>query len=226
MKKCALKLGLFSVILLGMISCKNEKNDLAEQKVKALETYIDSLKTVDAADREANWDKIAADYDRRNAEANEAVANLNEEERARAQAQVDAASVRYVEYKTVVLANQSAKETKATPNPNQKVRNRFFGEGKVGEDMDFSWVNKDNILQVYKDFYESYKANKDDFTREDFDEVKLLYEALDSRKNTVEKEGLSSEDNNKIASLKFKLAPMFKINRIGAKTREMNEAKE
>jgi hypothetical protein len=53
-----------------------------------------------------------------------------------------------------------------------------------------------------------------------------MYEALDSRKNTVENEGLSSEDNNKIASIKFKFGPMFKINRVGAKGRETAEAKE
>ncbi len=98
--------------------------------------------------------------------------------------------------------------------------------GKVGEDMNFAWVNKDNILQVYQDFYDSYKENKENFSREDYDEVKLLYEALDSRKNTVEKEGLTTEDNNKIASIKFKFAPMFKVNRMGAKARENTEAKE
>jgi hypothetical protein len=71
-----------------------------------------------------------------------------------------------------------------------------------------------------------YKANKGNFSREDYDEVKLIYEALDSRKNTVEKEGLSSSDNMKVASIKFKFAPMFKVNRIGAKARENEEAKE
>jgi hypothetical protein len=111
-------------------------------------------------------------------------------------------------------------------NPNQRVRDLFFGVDKIGEDMNFSWVNKDNILDTYQRFYDSYKANKEDFSREDYDEVKLIYEALDSRKNTVEKEGLSSDDNSKIAAIKFRFAPMFKTNRIGAKARENEEAKE
>jgi hypothetical protein len=46
------------------------------------------------------------------------------------------------------------------------------------------------------------------------------------KEKQVEKEGLSSEDNTKIASIKFKFAPMFKMNRIGAKARENEEAKE
>lgn len=224
MKKCAVRLGLLSMIFLGFVSCKNEESDLADQKVKALESYIDSLKTVNESEMEANWEQIAADYERKNAEANEALANLKEEDRVKAQEKVDAASVTYVGFKDVFVVKQEAAATKV--NPNQLLRDRLFGAGKLGEDMNFSWVNKDNILNTYQQFYDAYKANKDDFTREDYDEIKLLYEALDTRKNTVEKEGLSSEDNTKIASIKFKFSPMFKTNRIGAKSRENEEAKE
>jgi hypothetical protein len=102
----------------------------------------------------------------------------------------------------------------------------MFGSGKIGADMSFDWVNKDNILSVYENFFESYKKNKSNFTREDYDEAKLLFEALDSRKNTVEKEGLTTKDNNKIATIKLMFSPMFKLNRVGAKSRENQEAKE
>jgi hypothetical protein len=40
-----------------------------------------------------------------------------------------------------------------------------------------------------------------EYTREDWDEIKVLYEALDTRKNTVEKD-LASSDNMKIAGKK------------------------
>jgi len=68
--------------------------------------------------------------------------------------------------------------------------------------------------------------NKDSYSREDWDEIKMMYEALDSRKNTVEKEGLSSEGNRKIAGLKLKFAPMYTVNRMGAKSEEMDAAKK
>lgn len=224
MKNLIVKLGALSIVLLGTVSCKNEDHELADQKVKALENYVDSLKTVNDEQREANWEAIAAAYDQKTAEANLAIAKLKEEERVKSQEQVEAASVKYVEIKDAVVAKQEAK--KATANPNQILRDRFFGAGKIGEDMNFSWVNKDNILSTYQNFLQAYKDNKSGFTREDYDEVKLMYEALDSRKNTVEKEGLSSEDNSKIAAIKLEFAPMFKVNRIGAKSRENAEAKE
>jgi hypothetical protein len=96
----------------------------------------------------------------------------------------------------------------------------------AGADMDMSWVNKDNILKVYNDFNNEFEKNKDNYSREDFDEIKALYEALDTRKNTVENEGLSAADNRKIAELKFKFGPKFKWERMGAKANENSEAKE
>jgi hypothetical protein len=222
MKKCAVKLGLFSIVLLGVVSCKSKESEVADEKVKALETYVDSLKTVGDDEMMASWDKISTDFDQKVAEANEAIVNLNDEEKAVPTEKVDAVSVTYVTFKT----NVSEKQAAMKPNPNQLLRDQFFGSGKIGEDMNFSWVNKDNILSTYEKFFQSYKDNKENFSREDYDEVKLMYEALDSRKNTVENEGLSSDDNGKIASIKFKFAPMFKMNRIGAKSREMEAAKE
>jgi len=225
MKKGILKFGLFSMVLLGLVSCKNDEKELADKRISELESYVDSLKTVAAADMESNWDQIAADFDRKSTEADAALANLDEETRNTSQQKIDAARSSYDGFK-VTLETKAAETNAVASNPNQMLRDRFFGAGKVGEDMNFSWVNKDNILSVYDAFFQSYKDNKENFTREDYDEVKLMYEALDSRKNTVEKEGLSSEDNGKIASIKFKFGPMFKMNRIGAKSRENAEAKE
>jgi hypothetical protein len=70
--------------------------------------------------------------------------------------------------------------------------------------MNFDWVNKDNIHNVYQQFVHTVEDNKDAYSREDWDEVKLMYEALDSRKH-IEKER-TSDDNKKIAGLKLKFA--------------------
>lgn len=224
MKKIALKFGVFSMVALGLVSCKNEEKEMADKRISSLESYVDSLKAVTASDLEANWDQIAMDFDRKTAEANESLAKLNEDVKAKSQEQINAASMKYNEVKASVVTSMETK--KVASSPKQMLRDRLFGAGKIGDDMSFAWVNKDNILNVYETFFQAYKDNKENFTREDYDEVKLMYEALDSRKNTVEKEGLSSEDNGKIAGIKLKFAPMFKINRIGAKADETAEAKK
>ena len=226
MKNSVLKIGLFSIILIGIVSCKNEEKELADKRITALESYVDSLKEVNAEDRQANWDKIATDFDKKSIEANDALVNLKDEEKTNSQAKVDAATAKYTDFKVSAQSKPEAVKVAAKPKPNQILRDRLFGAGKIGEDMNFAWVNKNNILKTYDTFFQAYKDNKSNFSREDYDEIKLMYEALDSRKNTVEKEGLSAEDNNKIASIKFKFGPMFKINRMGAKGREAEKAKE
>ena len=229
MKNSAMKFGLLSIIILGIISCKNKGQELADSRIYELERYVDSLKTVSAEERQANWDQIAADYETRKVSANDAVSSLEEDKKIASEEKVKASNAKYDEYRVIALAkiDPVSNDTKTVKtSSSQLLRDRLFGAGKIGSDMSFAWVNKNNILSVYENFFESYKLNKADFTREDYDEIKLMYEALDSRKNTVEKEGLSSEDNGKIATIKFKFAPMFKMNRVGAKSRENEEAKE
>jgi hypothetical protein len=228
MKKNVLKFGLFSMILLGIVSCKNKEKELANQRISELESYVDSLKTVSAEEREANWDRIDEDFNTKTINANQALVSLDENTRTKSQEQLTATNLKYNDLKVTAEKPKSEPINVAVkkPSANQMLRDRFFGPGKIGEDMSFTWVDKDNILKVYESFFQSYKENKSDFSREDYDEIKLMYEALDSRKNTVENEGLTSEDNRKIASIKLKLAPMFKANRIGAKGRENEDAKK
>ena len=229
MKKSVLQLGVLSIILLGIVSCADKEKEEADKIIGELEIYIDSVSSLSAVDRQTNWDKISADYQTKNTSANEVLLNTEGNDKAIYQAKVDASNSKYDQIKvTIITSNDSESNNEDSKNisSSQLLRDRLFGAGKIGSDMSFDWVNKDNILSVYENFFESYKQNKSDFTREDYDEVKLLFEALDSRKNTVEKEGLTTNDNNQIASIKLKFSPMFKVNRVGAKSRENQEAKE
>jgi hypothetical protein len=217
-----------SAILIGSFSCKNNNNEVAETRIAALESYVDSLKTVSSAEVESNWEQITADYNRKSNDANVALSAADEATKAASQGRVDASIAKYDEFKVNYQNNSIATDPviQTTNNPSQSLRDRLFGAGKIGNDMSFAWVNKNNIVDVYDKFFESYKENRGDFSREDYDEIKLMFEALDNRKNTVEKEGLSSSDNMKIASIKVKFNPMFQLNRVGAKARETAEAKE
>ena len=206
-----------ALIAMGFASCTDKKVSDAEASVDAYANYIDSVSNVPVEDASANWTAIDAAYQSKVVDAEMAMENVKEKENA--QKKIDAGKAQYEALKAE-LAAASAVDTK------QQIRNALFGEGKIGADMNFDWVGKDNILGVYDNFVTTVTNNKDAYTREDWDEIKLLYEALDSRKNTVENEGLTSDDNRKIAALKIKFGPMLKINRIGAKSDEMQEAKE
>lgn len=206
-----------ALIALGFASCKDEKEVQAEKAVDNYVVYVDSIEKVSIEDAQNNWDGIEAVYQLRMSEAEANLANLKDS--VKAQERIIASKDKYEVIRTKM-------EPKIVITPKQKLRNALFGEGKIGDDMSFNWVDAGNIHNVYQSFIHTAENNKDSYSREDWDEIKLMYEALDSRKNTVEKEGLSKEDNKKIAALKFKFAPMLKVNRMGAKSEEMKEAKE
>lgn len=209
-----------ALIALGFTSCKDEKEAQAEKAVDSYVVYVDSVEKVAIEDAQKNWEGIDAVYQLRMNEAEANLANLKDS--IKAQERIIASKDKYEAIRTKMVVKNPVSVTSSK----QQLRNALFGEGKIGDDMSFAWVNSGNIHGVYQDFIHTAENNKDSYSREDWDEIKLMYEALDSRKNTVEKEGLSKEDNRKIAALKFKFAPMLKVNRMGAKSEEMKEAKE
>lgn len=201
-----------------MISCKNEKQLKAEKAVVDYELYVDSLNNVASTEIKEDWDSIETNFQIRKIAAENALQDLKNREEF--EGKIVVSSDKYELYKANYLAQHPKKVTKTT------VRKTLFNSNDIGDDMSFKWVNKTNILSVYDNFVTTVEKNKDAYSREDWDEIKLLYEALDTRKNTVEKEGLLSSDNIKIAKLKIKFAPMYTLKRMGSKAEENSEAKE
>lgn len=221
MKNLKLTLGLL-VIATAFTSCKDEKKSLAEKEVAMYTKYVDSVSSLEMATATAEWDAIQADYDRLKMNAENALNGVEETEDL--QETVTSTTVKYEDYKVKVVSEKEAMEMKDSKN---NMRKALLGPNYDGsDDMTFMWVNKDNIADVYENFVATVDTNKDTYSREDWDQIKLMYEALDTRKNTVEKEGLSSEDNRRIAGLKIKFAPMYTVNRIGSKGEENADAKK
>lgn len=224
MKNLNLILGMAAAGLV-FTSCKDEAKEMAQKNVDHYVVFVDSVNGLDEAEREANWAAIQAEYEIRLAKADSALAVL-ENDAANAE-KVTESKDKYEVVKTTTITKVEEKKAAEATTSGSGLADTLFGAGMVvGNDMTFAWVNKDNILSVYQKFYETFDANKDSYTRQDLDKIKAWYEALDARKNTVEKEGLSSSDNGKIANLKLKFAPKFKWERMTAKGEENDKAKE
>ena len=226
MKKINLLLGA-AVVAVSFTSCKSEAEKNAEVTFDRYEKYVDSVNNIAVADAQANWESIDATYNEQTSNAEAALVDAGD--KTNAENRVEKAKAKYAELKAKMEAVAAKATEAAANNPanrKQTLSAAYFKAGNIGENMDFSWVNKDNILTVYNDFYNEFDKNKDTYSREDFDYIKAMYEALDAHKNKVEKEGLSSRDNGKIAELKFKFAPKFKWERMGAKAEENADAKK
>lgn len=204
-----------------LFSCADEKKTQAKKAVDNYTSYVDSISNAASDELSQNWSDVESTYIAKKIEAESALENL--EDRSEYDGKVESASAKYEEFKAKLVAEKQQAEA---ANYKAKVRSSLFVGQEIGDDMSFTWVNKDNILQTFETFVNTASDNKDNYTREEWDEIKLLWEALNTRKNTVENEGLSSSDNLKIAGLKTRFATFFKINRMSAKSTENAEAKE
>ena len=183
--------------------------------------YVDSISKVAQNDAIVNWDKIEAKYLEAKAEAELAIEKAENKEELYIKLS-DYVS-KYDEFKTTIVTEKSKIEAVAGKS---KIRLSLLGNLAIDNDLQFTWVTKNTILGVYENFVTTVQKNKEAYSREDWDEIKVIYEALDVRKNTVEKEGLTSADNRKIAGLKLKFASIYAVNRMGAKSEENSKAKK
>ena len=210
-----------TIVSIGFIAC-NTAGDSAKKDAEVLNTYVDSVNNLTPVYTTAYWIGIDNGYQERVLLVEKNAAALSEEEKAK----LDASKAKYealkVNYELKIKESEAAA---MAPNFRLVLRDRLFGAGKVGDDMQFSFVTADNILGVYQNFVDVVADNKKEFSREDWDEIKVLYEALDTRKNVVEP-NLASKDNNKIAGLKIRFSSIKATNRGGTKATENKEAKQ
>ena len=212
------------VLAVTITSCKNTEREQQYVSVDAYESYVDSISNVGMQDVSNQWDEIERTVRQRKNAAETQLQSINSDDKLKDQYQqkIYSTDERYDDFKNNVMSERQRLEA---TNANQNLRNSLFRDVNIADDRNFDWVNKDNILATYDHFVNTVSNNKDSYTREQWDEIKMLYEALDSRKNTVENEGLNAEDNRKIAALKVKFAPMYQINRLDAKNEENAESK-
>ena len=216
-----------AIVSVGFTACNNENKE-AKQDAEILNIYVDSVENATPVYTVENWTAINNGYQERATRAEKNIAALSAEEKAKA----EASKARYEALKAKYELAIKEQEMKAAmqpantaPNFRKVLRDRLFGEGKIGDDMQFAFVTGDNILSVYQNFVNAVADNKNNYTREDWDEINVLYEALDTRKNAVEKD-LKSADNLKIAGLKIRYASIAATHRGGTKVKENTEAKQ
>ncbi len=214
-----------AIVSIGFTACNTEKKEAHE--VEVLTTYVDSVEGLTPVYTTESWTAIENGYQERMSRAEKNMAALSEEERARAEATKARYAALKSKYELIIKENEAKMNATTTTSPNFRkvLRDRLFGEGKIGDDMQFNYVTGANILSVYQNFVDAVADNKNNYTREDWDEINVLYEALDTRKNAVEKD-LKTNDNLKIAGLKVRFASIVATNRGGAKVRENEEAKQ
>jgi hypothetical protein len=209
-----------AIFAFGFTACKSTPTE-AEQDAISFNNYVDSIENLTPVYTTTNWTALNDGYQMRVTKTETTMSTLSEADRQR----IEASKTKYATLKTNYEIKIKEVEVPVKPSYRIALRNGLFGEGVVGDDMSFSFVTGANLLDTYRNFVNTVSDNRDLYTREDWDEIKVLYEALDTRKNTVEKEAPRG-DNTKIAGLKIKFAGIKGTNRGGTKGEENREAKD
>jgi hypothetical protein len=219
---------IFAAVMVAFMftACTSADSKEAQQDAFILNNYIDSVDKLEPVYTVANWTTIDNGYQQRALQAEGSAEKLDKANKEAMEESKAKYAALKAKYEAKLKENEAeAKAAAATPDYRQVLRNRLFGEGKIGSDMKFEFVTAANLLSVYKNFVNTVADNKNSYTREDWDEIKVLYEALDTRKNAVEKD-LSSGDNLKIAGLKVRFASIKATKRPGTKGDENEDAKQ
>jgi hypothetical protein len=183
----------------SFIACNYAED--AKTEAEAFNNYVDSVENIPHVYTAVAWKEIEDGYeDKKPSEAT--IQKLEEPEKA----QVEESEVQFANLKNTYSNKIKENETK------QKLRNALFGEGKINTDLRFDFVTAANIVSVYENFVNTVEKNKDNYSKQDWDEIKVLYEALNAKKNEVEKD-LSVKDNLKIAGYKTKFGVIKAVNR-------------
>lgn len=216
-----------SALLLAVLSACNNAAHEAKQDAETLSQYVDSVNQSTPEYTNAYWASIDKGYQARLTELKVTESELSEAEKKKLEESKDQYETMKVAYTAKIkeVSDRKAAVKETANDYRQILRNSLFGQGKMGSDMQFNGVNAGNIRNVYDNFVNTVADKKDTYTREDWDEIKVLYEALDTRKNEVEKD-LDSKDNFKIAKLKMRFATIKSLNRGGSKGTENRKAKE
>jgi hypothetical protein len=209
----------------GFTACKNSATQ-AKEDATSLNNYVDSVENLTPVYTAAYWSQLDDGYKVRVSLTDKSNAQLTVSEKEK----LDASKAQYAALRTtyvvqIAATENQAKITASTPDYRQILRNSLFGEGMIGTDLKFDFVTANNLYSVFRTFVNTVQDNRNAYTREDWDEIKILYEALDTRKNAVEKD-LPSGDNLKIAGLKIKFSAIKATHRGGTKGEENKEAKQ
>lgn len=205
----------FVAVLSGatLVSCDDRRE--YEQPLNDYEAYVDRTANDTEEWTEERWNETQAEYREKRAAVEQYADKMDDDSRRRyqeADRRYDEVRIRYEEERS--MASQGA-----------NMGNLYAAVGASGSnDLELNNVTAANLLDTYRQFVDQVEANKDSYSREDWQEIEIIWDALNARKNEVEKE-LPGEDNMKIAELKVKYGWIKTGNKMEAKAEEKDETK-
>lgn len=216
MKKALL---ISSIIAFSAVVSCNNANTAYKADVNEFAGYVDSVDKAEPVYTEAQWQIIDDGYQKRLVKV-EGVDKMEEDD----QKKVAESKVQY----TALKGRYEAKitEVKTVDNNRMKIRNQLLGDAYPAMDDQWMFVTPQNIVDVYEKMVDNTRKYGDNYTDAEWAVAKAMWNALNDRKNQVEKD-ISTRDNLRIAGLKVAYAAIKSVNRpVSAVKEEIREERK
>ena len=200
-----------AVIAFSAASC-GDNGHKKDDDVESFKVFVTDLKAKSEEEAKENWEAIEKEYNEKVTVIDQKTDKLEDE----IKKEYEQLKKDYEELKTKYSVQM--KEDDVDGNLQNLYEVVLTNKG----DMDLSAVTASNIVAVYAGFVDIVDAQKDIYTREDWDEVDILWDALNERKNELE-DNLSNEQRMKISEDKVKYGTFKTLNKLPAKLEEKNQ---
>lgn len=200
-----------AILSVSLTSCGGNKHK--DDDVESFRVFVTELKVKDDSEVKESWDNIEREYEEKVAEIDQKEDKLEDN----IKQEYEQLKQDYKELKAKYdTENMDADVNTANGYNIQPLYETILtNEG----DMDLTGVTASNIGSIYKGFVDIVDSHKNEYTREDWDEVDVLWDALNKRKNELE-DNLSSEQKLEIGEEKVKYGTYKSLNKLPAKSEE------
>lgn len=194
----------FTLLLFLIVSCKDEKKEMAKNYVESYSKFVDSVLNLKIRTAAINWDTVQSQNDQIKINTEISLNGVTNKEKI--ETRLNESTLKFEKFKEKVMIEREKTSIKSTKI---KLGKQLFGDSFDVKDEQFLWITRKNILTVYEDFLIRADNNRNAYTKEDWKEIELFYNSLDKRRDEIEKQGLSGLESREIALLKSKYTPIF-----------------
>ncbi|MEO6490490.1 MAG: DUF6565 domain-containing protein [Ferruginibacter sp.] len=205
------------LITITFISCKESTSENYHSDVNNFVSYVDSVDRMNPVYTESQWTTIDNGYNTRLSKI-EAYKENDADQKAKVEETRTKYKLIHERYElNIQKARASADMENKANKARSDLRNQLFGEGKYTGNWNF--VTTGNVVSVYENFVDKVRRNGDNYTDEDWVEVRSLWKGLNERKEEIDND-MSVKDNTKVAGLRIAFAAVKSVSRPLSKAKE------
>ena len=199
--KGLLLLQLVCVIALST-SCGNQEKEKRDKELNELREYVRMHNDSADAFADRTWDELNSDYEKRKTELEKNIDKMDEETRKTYNQTVSDWETYKANYARKAQENSSVIKM-------DKLRATLLLNDTR---PDHTNLAAKNVLNAYEHFIDVVKANKDNYSKEEWTVINVNYKALNGRKRELEKD-LAANDKAKITKLQMEYTGIKAVNR-------------